>query len=76
MPREAVAQGVCPHAPEQLWGLAVSVDHVLRLTVRFQVGGYHREADVALPAGSALADVIPEIVALVARHGFPGRGRR
>ena len=43
----------------------MSVDHVLRLTVRFQVGGYHREADVALPAGSALADVIPEIVALV-----------
>lgn len=43
----------------------MSVDHVLRLTVRFQVGAYHREADVAFPAGSALADVIPEIVTLV-----------
>ncbi|QGU03779.1 type VII secretion integral membrane protein EccD [Corynebacterium comes] len=43
----------------------MSVDHVLRLTVRFQVGSYHREADVALPAGSTLADVIPEIVTLV-----------
>lgn len=43
----------------------MSVDHVLRLTVRFQVGAYHREADVALPAGSTLADAIPEIVTLV-----------
>lgn len=43
----------------------MSVDHVLRLTVRFQIGAYLREADVALPAGSTLAEVIPEIVALV-----------
>ncbi|WP_164546400.1 type VII secretion integral membrane protein EccD [Corynebacterium hylobatis] len=43
----------------------MSVDHVLRLTVRFQVGTYHREADLALPAGSTLAEVIPEIVTLV-----------
>lgn len=43
----------------------MSVDHVLRLTVRFQVGAYHREADLALPAASTLADAVPEIVALV-----------
>lgn len=42
----------------------LSLDHVLRLTVRFHVGGYHREADVALPAGSALADLLPEIATL------------
>ncbi|GAB2501231.1 hypothetical protein CATRI_02255 [Corynebacterium atrinae] len=42
----------------------MSVDHILRLTVRFQVGAYRREADLALPAGSALADLIPEIVSL------------
>ena len=46
-------------------GKAVSVDHVLRLTIRFQVGTYHREADLALPAGSTLAEVIPEIITLV-----------
>ncbi|MBX8995542.1 type VII secretion integral membrane protein EccD [Corynebacterium testudinoris] len=45
-------------------GTIVSVDHILRLTVRFHVGAYRREADLALPAGSALADLIPEIVAL------------
>ena len=44
---------------------ATSLDHVLRLTVRFQIGTYLREADVALPAGSTLAEVIPEIVTLV-----------
>ena len=43
----------------------MSVDHVLRLTTRFQIGTYLREADVALPAGSTLAEVIPEIVTLV-----------
>ncbi len=41
------------------------VDHVLRLTTRFQIGTYLREADVALPAGSTLSEVIPEIVTLV-----------
>lgn len=51
--------------PDCYWGINhVSLDHVLRLTVRFHVGGYHREADVALPAGSSLADLIPEIVTL------------
>lgn len=51
--------------PTVTWGIIhVSLDHVLRLTVRFHVGGYHREADVALPAGSSLADLIPEIVTL------------
>ncbi|MDO5512750.1 type VII secretion integral membrane protein EccD [Corynebacterium sp.] len=43
----------------------MSVDHVLRLTMRFQIGSYHQEADVAVPAGSSLGEVIPEIVALV-----------
>ncbi len=43
----------------------MSVDHVLLLTIRFQIGTYLREADVALPAGSTLAEVIPEIVTLV-----------
>jgi len=43
----------------------MSIDHVLRVTVRFQVGVYQRDADVALPAGSTLAEVIPEIVTLV-----------
>lgn len=43
----------------------MSVDHVLRLTTRFQIGTYLREADVAVPAGSTLAEVIPEIVTLV-----------
>ncbi|MDO5670787.1 MAG: type VII secretion integral membrane protein EccD [Corynebacterium sp.] len=43
----------------------MSIDHVLRVTVRFQVGVYQRDADVALPAGSTLAEVIPEIVSLI-----------
>ncbi|WP_460490825.1 EsaB/YukD family protein, partial [Corynebacterium nasicanis] len=43
----------------------MSIDHVLRLTTRFQIGAYQREADVALPAGSTLGEVIPEIVTLV-----------
>ncbi|WP_051625628.1 type VII secretion integral membrane protein EccD [Corynebacterium halotolerans] len=39
----------------------MAVDQFLRLTVRFHVGSFHREADLALPAGSALADLLPEI---------------
>ncbi len=46
-----------------IWGddHTVSVDQFLRLTVRFHVGSFEREADLALPAGSALADLLPEI---------------
>lgn len=43
----------------------MSVDHVLRLTVRFRVGAFQREADVSVPASSSLAEAIPEIVSLV-----------
>ena len=43
----------------------MSVDHVLRLTTRFRIGTYQREADVALPAGSTLGEVIPEVATLV-----------
>ena len=43
----------------------MSVDHVLRLTTRFRIGAYQREADVALPAGSTLGEVIPEVATLV-----------
>ena len=42
----------------------MAVDHALRLTVRFHVGTYRREADLALPSASALADLLPEITAL------------
>ncbi|RNE48870.1 type VII secretion integral membrane protein EccD [Corynebacterium alimapuense] len=42
----------------------MSLDHVLRLTVRFNVGAYLGEADLALPKSSSLAEMIPEIVEL------------
>lgn len=49
-----------------IWGdeFTVAVDHALRLTVRFHVGTYRREADLALPSASALADLLPEITGL------------
>lgn len=40
--------------------------HVLRLTVRIHVGAFHREVDLSVPAGSTLADVVPEILDLCA----------
>lgn len=40
--------------------------HVLRLTVRIHVGAFHREVDLSVPAGSTLADAVPEILDLCA----------
>lgn len=55
--------GKLPGNSPIIWGdeFIVSVDQFLRLTVRFHVGSFQREADLALPAGSVLADLLPEI---------------
>ncbi|WP_187975108.1 type VII secretion integral membrane protein EccD [Corynebacterium poyangense] len=39
-------------------------DHVVRLTIRIHVGNYHREADLAIPTSSTLAEVLGDITAL------------
>lgn len=42
----------------------MSIDQLLRLTVRVHVGNFNREADLALPARSNLAEILDEVLAL------------
>lgn len=42
----------------------MSVDQLLRLTVRVHVGRFHCEVDLAVPAASNLAEIMDEVLAL------------
>lgn len=42
----------------------MAIDHLLRLTVRVTVGNFNRELDLAVPAGSSLAEILDEVLGL------------
>lgn len=44
----------------------MATSHMLRLRIRLHAGSYHREADIALPAHSSLAEFLDELLALCA----------
>ncbi|KQB84282.1 type VII secretion integral membrane protein EccD [Corynebacterium oculi] len=44
----------------------MTISHMLRLRVRLHAGSYRREADMALPAHSSLAEFLDELLALCA----------
>lgn len=45
--------------------MGVAVDHIIRLVLRIHVGAYRREADVAVPAGSSVGEILEELTTLM-----------
>lgn len=45
--------------------MGVAVDHIMRLVLRIHVGAYRREADVAIPVGSSIGEVLEELTLLM-----------
>lgn len=45
--------------------VATSAHHIVRVTMRVSVAGFHRDIDVTLPTSSTFAEVLPELARLV-----------
>lgn len=45
--------------------MGAAVDHIMRLVLRVHVGAYRREADVAIPAGSSVGEILEELTTLM-----------